>query len=100
MTSREMAGALRVAALAWVCAGAACGGSSQAKSDAGDGATGGGSCGANVPAGQGCNTLSNVGAAVTPTCDPGTIPAGTGGTIVEGTYTLTSQTYYGSTACP
>jgi hypothetical protein len=31
---------------------------------------------------------------------PGTIPAGTGGTIVDGTYTLTSQTYYGTTACP
>ncbi len=29
----------------------------------------------------------------------GAIPTGTGGTIVDGTYTLTSQTYYGSTTC-
>jgi hypothetical protein len=87
---------LGVAVLAYLCAGAACG-SSQSASDA---ATGGGSCSANVPPGQACNTLTNVGAAVTPTCVTDAIPTGTGGTIVDGTYTLTSQTYYGSTACP
>ncbi len=105
MTYRDRAGCLRVAAIAFLCAGAACG-SSQAVSDAGDAAVdagdgpgGAGSCSANVPHGQACNTLTNVGAAVTPTCVSGTIPIGTGGTIVDGTYTLTAQTYYGSTTC-
>jgi hypothetical protein len=76
------------------CAGAACG-SSQAASDAGAG-----SCGVGVPAGQACNTIASVGATVGSTCQAGTIPTGTGGTIVDGTYTLTAQTYYnGSTSC-
>ena len=88
---------LRVAAAACVCAIAACG-SSQATPDGGDGPTGGGSCGV-VAQGQACNTVTDVGTVVTPTCMSGTIPAGTGGTIVDGTYTLTSQTYYGSTTC-
>ena len=88
---------LRVAAAACLCAAAACG-SSQATSDGG-GPTGGGSCGAAVAQGQACNTVTDVGTVVTPTCMSGTIPAGTGGTIVDGTYTLTSQTYYGSTTC-
>ena len=98
MTYRNRASYLRVAAVASLCAGAACG-SSQAVSDAGDGPAGAGSCGANVPPGQACNTLTSVGAPVTPTCVSGTIPTGRGGTIVDGTYTLTSQTYYGSTTC-
>jgi hypothetical protein len=98
MTYRDRASYLRAAAIAYLCAGAACG-SSQAVLDAGDGATSAGNCSANVPHGQACNTLTNVGAEVTPTCVSGTIPTGTGGTIVDGTYTLTSQTYYGSTTC-
>src|SRR4051812_14699317 len=98
MTYRDRASYLRVAAIAYLCTGAACG-SSQAASDAGDGPGGAGSCSANVPRGQACNTLTSVGATVTPTCVSGTIPTGTGGTIVDGTYTLISQTYYGSTAC-
>jgi hypothetical protein len=105
MIYRGGTGYLRVAAIAYLCAGAACG-SSQAASDAGDagldagdGPGGAGSCSANVPPGQACNTLASVGAAVTPTCMSGSIPAGTGGTIVDGTYTLISQTYYGSTTC-
>ena len=99
MTHRDGASYLRVAAITFLCAGAGCG-SSQASSDAGDGPQGAGSCSANVPSGQACNTLTNVGAAVTPTCGTGTLPTGTGGTIVDGTYTLTSQTYYGTTGCP
>jgi hypothetical protein len=59
----------------------------------------GGTCSANVPAGQACNALSNVGSSVTPTCMTGTIPRGTGGTIVDGTYVLTAQTYYNSATC-
>ncbi len=103
MTYRDRARYLRVgvAAIVYLCAGAACG-SSQVVSDAGDGPTsdaGAGSCSANVPSGQACNTLTSVGAAITPTCVSGAIPTGTGGTIVDGTYTLTSQTYYGTTAC-
>jgi hypothetical protein len=72
----------------------------MAAADAGgDAPTGGGSCSANVPKGQACNAITNVGTPVTPTCNPAAVPAGTGGTIVDGTYTLTSQTYYGSATC-
>ena len=59
-----------------------------------------GLCSADVPAGQPCNTLANVGTAITPTCVTGTMPAGAGGTIVDGTYVLTAQTYYNVPACP
>jgi hypothetical protein len=91
MTYRNEAACLRVAAVACLTFGAACGpATTAATSD-------GGSCSANVPAGQACNTLTNVGAMITPTCDPGSIPTGTGGTIVDGTYTLTAQVYYGGT---
>ena len=38
--------------------------------------------------------LANVATAITPTCVSGTMPVGTGGTIVDGTYVLTSQTNY------
>lgn len=55
-----------------------------------------GMCSADVPAGQECNTLANVGDLVTPTCVTGTAPSGTGGTLVDGTYVLTSQDKYGS----
>jgi hypothetical protein len=102
MTYRDGARFLRVAGIAYLCAGAACGSSlpaGEAASDAGDGPGAAGSCSANIPHGQACNTLMSVGAAVTPTCMSGTIPTGTGGTIVDGTYTLTSQIYYGSTTC-
>jgi hypothetical protein len=59
-----------------------------------------GMCGAEVPAEQACNTLANAADQITPTCVSGTIPTGTGGTIVDGTYVLTSQTYYqDSTTC-
>jgi hypothetical protein len=90
MTYRIGAGYSRVAAIACLTVGAACG-PSTATSD-------GGSCGATVPAGQACNALTNFATPITPTCDPGTIPTGTGGTIVAGTYTLSAQVYYGG-AC-
>jgi hypothetical protein len=60
----------------------------------------GGVCSASVPAGQPCNTLANVATAIAPTCVTGTMPAGTGGTIVDGTYVLTAQTYYNLPSCP
>ena len=79
----------------------ACGGASTSSDGAStlpDGAsadvTSPGACGADVPPGQQCNTLTNVGATITPTCVSGQIPTGSGGTIVDGTYVLTSQTYF------
>src|SRR5262245_29922908 len=59
-----------------------------------------GMCGADVPAGQACNTLANIGSPITPTCVTGTMPTGIGGTILDGTYVFTSQTYYNDSACP
>jgi hypothetical protein len=53
--------------------------------------------------GGACTSLANVGPVVTPTCATGTEPIGTGGTLADGTYVLTSQTYYQSGqggACP
>jgi hypothetical protein len=87
--ARRLASFWRVAAVAYLCAEAGCG-PSQA---------GAGTCNAQVPGSQACNTLTDVGAAVTPTCTTAAIPAGTGGTIVDGMYTLTAQTYYGTASC-
>ena len=55
-----------------------------------------GTCGAGTPA-TGCNTIADVGPTITPTCEPGPLPTGAGGTIVDGTYVLTGATYYGGT---
>jgi hypothetical protein len=74
----------------------ACGGAASSS----DGAAPGGKCGADVEAGQACNALANVATPITPTCMTGTMPTGTGGTIVDGTYVLTSQTYYNLSTCP
>jgi hypothetical protein len=54
-----------------------------------------GTCGDNVPAGQACNTLQNMESPLAPTCATGAVPTGTGGTIVDGTYILTSSKVYG-----
>jgi hypothetical protein len=98
-----------VAWLAWAVALAAgaCGGGTLTADGASmppDGASSDsvspGMCGADVPPGQACNMLANVATTITPTCVSGTIPVGTGGTIVDGTYVLTSQTYYQDTSCP
>jgi hypothetical protein len=85
-------------ACAGLCALAACGGNGT--SSAVDGSTGG-MCSADVPAGQACNALATV-VSIAPICVTGTTPTGQGGTIVDGTYVLTAETYYnypGST-CP
>jgi len=58
-----------------------------------------GMCGADVPAGAACNTITNVATAITPTCTTATMASGSGGTIVDGTYVMTSQTYYGTSGC-
>jgi hypothetical protein len=94
-------GGLRVAWLAWAVALAAgaCGGGTQSPDGAPEDTVSPGMCSADVPPGQACNTLANVATVITPTCVTGTMPAGTGGTIIDGTYVLTSQTYYQDTAC-
>src|SRR4051812_45736103 len=43
----------------------------------------------------GCNTLTQLGAPVTPPCDPGSAPAAAGGTIVDGTYVLSASRFHG-----
>jgi hypothetical protein len=93
------------AACAGLCALAACG--SGGTSSAIDGAVDGavdlattGMCGADIPPGQACNALVAAGPSVTPTCTTGTMPTGEGGTILDGTYVLTAQTYYSVTTCP
>jgi hypothetical protein len=65
-----------------------------------DAPSGGGMCGAGIPAGQECSAVRATGAPVTPTCVSGTLPSGQGGTIVDGTYVLTAQTYYNRITCP
>src|SRR5262245_16882190 len=59
-----------------------------------------GMCSAGVPPGQACSTLQNIASPITPTCVTGTMPNGAGGTILDGTYVLASQTYYNDGACP
>jgi hypothetical protein len=62
---------------------------------AGGSGAGGGSSGSGGSGGAGsCNTLANIGTDVPVTTDPGPAPAMTGGTIVDGTYVLTSQVNY------
>jgi hypothetical protein len=46
-----------------------------------------------------CNTLENVGTAITGTCSTGAQPMGTGGTIAAGTYVLSAQTRYEDAGC-
>lgn len=121
MTSLERCGVATLRRVAAACACAAMvscsGGVSTGSGDAGSGGeagsssgTGGGgeagssggsgTCGANVPEGGACNTLSNVGPTVTQVCASGPMPiVGTGGTIADGTYVLTSAADYQSTSC-
>ena len=42
-----------------------------------------------------CNALTQLGAPVIPSCDPGSAPAATGGPISDGTYLLTESRFYG-----
>jgi hypothetical protein len=64
-----------------------------------DGASGG-ICSAGTPAGQACNAVEDVGPLVTPTCTTGAVATGAGGTMLDGTYVLTAQTYYNVPTCP
>ena len=57
-------------------------------------------CGVGVPPGQACNDLVDFGATVVPSCTVAPMPVGTGGTIVDGIYKLTAQTYYNTSFCP
>jgi hypothetical protein len=57
-------------------------------------------CSVDVSDGGACNDVRDVGLPVTPTCVTGDIPAGSGGNIVDGTYTLVAQTYYNVPFCP
>lgn len=68
--------------------------------DDGNSAAAPGSCGGQVPEGQSCNSVVDVSTPITPTCVTGTMPVGTGGTIVDGTYTLAEQIYYNEAGCP
>jgi hypothetical protein len=85
-------------------AASACGGSTTTTGmpvsgdGGGDGAVG--SCGNTQPIGGSCNGVTNVAAPITPTCASGTMPTGTGGTLVDGTYVLSQQTYYNFPGCP
>lgn len=72
----------------------------NSSSPATDGPTSAGQCGSNAEAGQACNGIANVAAPITPTCMQATMPTGVGGDIVDGTYVLTSQTYYNVATCP
>jgi hypothetical protein len=56
-------------------------------------------CNPTPPDGGACNSLTASGPVVTLECSAATLPAPTGGTIVDGTYTMTSATFYGPD-CP
>jgi hypothetical protein len=56
-------------------------------------------CGAPVVPGGACNALAPIAAPIVPTCTSGTVPTGTGGIIVPGTYALTQQVYFNLTTC-
>ncbi len=59
----------------------------------------GGSCSPTLPDGAACNSLEPSGPLVPYECLSATPPTPAGGTIVDGTYLLTSTAYYG-TPCP
>jgi hypothetical protein len=89
---------LRTLASVAFLAHAACGGATVGAGDA-QGAPQGVACGPSTPDGS-CNVVTDVRSLIQPTCGAGTVPSGgVGGDIVDGTYVLTSQTYYGITTC-
>jgi hypothetical protein len=79
-----------LAALAFATA-AGCGSITTAPDGSSDGA-------ADGPADSGapCNAVEQLGAQVAASCTDGGAPEVTGGTIADGTYVLTSATYYGT----
>lgn len=79
-------------------AGGTGGASTGGTGGAGGGTGGSAMCGTSNAQDQGatCNTLSAAGPCVTTTISNGTPPTPAGGTIVAGTYNVTSQTVYGS----
>jgi hypothetical protein len=63
------------------------------------GPDGGGTCNPTLPDGGACNSLEPSGPLVPYQCIAATMPTPAGGTIVDGTYVLTSSAFYGS-PCP
>lgn len=85
---------LIVSALLWV---AACGSGTQQ----GSCSSGPSPSGVMCPTEPGCNSVNDTSLPVNATCLSGTMPTGTGGTIADGTYVLTSQTFYNAgSVCP
>lgn len=90
---------LRNLACAAVLMPLACSSGTAMSPDGASDGTSAGICSANVASGQPCNTLANNALQTVPQCVTETMPTGTGGTIVDGTYVLTSQTYYNVSSC-
>lgn len=70
------------------------GSDASSSSGGGSGDAGSVSCADQADAGTECNALANIGADLTATLASGSVPTGTGGTVVDGRYALTEFFYY------
>ena len=82
--------------------GSSSGGSSGAGSggSSGSGSSSGGGCNPTPPDGGTCNSLQPQGPLVALQCSSGAMPTASGGAPVDGTYVLTSSTFFGSPCTP